>query len=690
MRRLALLLALTLLAQAGAAPKPPKAPADPLAELARRLDATPGESLARLAKELRDSPEASVRLLIQALEAWGEEGEMPEPFLRSTNLAYGCTRYAKVFLLLPQVTGLPLVTLDTQHRDPDATTDGAQTWIQWWKHYGSLKPAGDWAGDREGQARQWLKYSENMHGDAAVILSALGSDDAPSLVQGCFASSKTHEVQKGCIAAGLLGGRAFRRQVEESLRHASPLVQEAAARAAARLEDPSSVPPLRELAGKPARATRAAALKALLQLGAQDAADPLCQDLRASEAAVRGAALQALTALPKSAFRERVAAAAGEAQGEAALEFAAVRLLLGEKEALAALLEGVQSPEGTIQLKTVRLLLQAGGTEGRSLVAKDLEHYVNLAIGDGVEAMKQPPLAIQKQTCYGYRALRTYTLLKCHVPASELAADLDTLAKGPDDDASLVYGLSVGLMALDAAGRSGDVPRVALLAERLASLQNADGTWWYGGAKMANTADHSNTQFALLGLRAAATTLKRLPGGYRIPKELWQRSWDHFVSDQQVPKGSYAGGWGYSSGSRAYGSMTCAGVCSLLICHAQLHEPGKGRRKGAKPDFERLPPVAAGLAWLDDYFRISSNPESGSWLYYYLYSIERTGDLAGVGEFGGRDWYREGALYLLRNAHASGGWGENSPSDTLQDTAFALLFLRRATRSLYDVGETPR
>jgi hypothetical protein len=43
---------------------------------------------------------------------------------------------------------------------------------------------------------------------------------------------------------------------------------------------------------------------------------------------------------------------------------------------------------------------------------------------------------------------------------------------------------------------------------------------------------------------------------------------------------------------------------------------------------------------------------------------------------GERDWYAEGAEYLVREQHADGGWGRK-----IEDTCFALLFLRRTTFS---------
>jgi hypothetical protein len=59
-------------------------------------------------------------------------------------------------------------------------------------------------------------------------------------------------------------------------------------------------------------------------------------------------------------------------------------------------------------------------------------------------------------------------------------------------------------------------------------------------------------------------------------------------------------------------------------------------------------------------------------VYYDLYSVERAMMLGGVKRIGGRDWYHDGALYILWNQMNDGAWLDAS------DTCFALLFLKRA------------
>ena len=87
------------------------------------------------------------------------------------------------------------------------------------------------------------------------------------------------------------------------------------------------------------------------------------------------------------------------------------------------------------------------------------------------------------------------------------------------------------------------------------------GMWGYGAQNMRG--DNSNSQYALLGLREAAEI------GERVDPEVWRRAREHFLRIQNRDNG----GWGYeiSSGSPT-GSMTVAGVSSLIITGLRIHE----------------------------------------------------------------------------------------------------------------------
>jgi hypothetical protein len=88
-----------------------------------------------------------------------------------------------------------------------------------------------------------------------------------------------------------------------------------------------------------------------------------------------------------------------------------------------------------------------------------------------------------------------------------------------------------------------------------------------------------------------------------------------------------------------------------------------------------------GLAWLTHHFKVDTNPghPDGSWVYYYLYGLERAAVLAGVRNLGQHDWYREGADWLVTTQRGDGSWNSGHGSGVLPSTCFALLFLTKAT-----------
>jgi hypothetical protein len=195
--------------------------------------------------------------------------------------------------------------------------------------------------------------------------------------------------------------------------------------------------------------------------------------------------------------------------------------------------------------------------------------------------------------------------------------------------------------------------------------------------------DNSNTQFALLGLRAC------YEGGIDIPVETWKDAQGHFTKTQN-PDGGY-GYTAWTSGNTkcegsSYGSMTCASVCSLIIAmHYQ------------KLNWKKDPGVLSAIAWLGKNFTVTENPLYDAspqkniagggkltWFYYYLYGIERVGMVYGTETLGKNEWYPKGAEFLLDAQKADGHWEAGNPSgdNVYADTCFAILFLRRATKPI--------
>jgi hypothetical protein len=93
--------------------------------------------------------------------------------------------------------------------------------------------------------------------------------------------------------------------------------------------------------------------------------------------------------------------------------------------------------------------------------------------------------------------------------------------------------------------------------------------------------------------------------------------------------------------------------------------------------------VYDGLAWLDEHWTATENPESGgSWSLYHAYCVERAMDLVGVFRLGDHLWYTEIAEHLFATQEESGRWDRGDTGHkkgAALDTCFALLFLSRAT-----------
>ena len=244
------------------------------------------------------------------------------------------------------------------------------------------------------------------------------------------------------------------------------------------------------------------------------------------------------------------------------------------------------------------------------------------------------------------------------------------------------YEVSLVIMAL-AAAKTGarDITQITLLAQALENGQIINGEragmWAYrlvprprGGG------DHSNTQFAVLGLREAAFA------GVPIDPAVWNRIARHWLASQQ-----FDGGWNYAvHGEPARGSMTVAGIASLNIIKSVLRddELSPDGTPNCCDSNEKLDIVDQALEraydWMAENFSARSNPGHNGSVLYYLYGLERAGRLSGRRFFGNHDWYREGADYLLDfQTPRDGSWigrgiGESNP---VIGTSFALLFLSK-------------
>lgn len=236
------------------------------------------------------------------------------------------------------------------------------------------------------------------------------------------------------------------------------------------------------------------------------------------------------------------------------------------------------------------------------------------------------------------------------------------------------------------------------LVERLVEHKDRGGCWRYSMDLKEH--DISNGQFAVLGLKSASRC------GIKVEKEIWEDVLEYYLTYQSPrgPKVKYldfksfeadgtpkfrtlsteARGWSYHHGfpeaGKIVGSHVNIGISCLLLSYeelAKLHSPVASKNRAKVKEA-----VRSGLAWLDAHWAIDTRPNSEKHYYhYYIYSLGRVGALTQRRFIGERDWYREGACYLMDKQGAGGSWAPRSGEwgiDT-SSTSFTLLFLNRST-----------
>ncbi len=326
--------------------------------------------------------------------------------------------------------------------------------------------------------------------------------------------------------------------------------------------------------------------------------------------------------------------------------------------------------------------------EVNAVIDRGVERLVRLQKEDGSFTLAWPDYGYRREYPMGPTSLIVYALVKSGLPPDDPAIRkaVEYLRYLPFKK---VYSVGLLIMALDALGGTENDGWIQGAAKWLEDNINPKFDFW-GYPK--GTPDLSNTQYAVLGLWTAERH------GYEVRRRTWIEL-AKGVMKEQTKNGGFRYRYNYENWST--GSMTTAGITCLALAHDRL--------KGAAPSREIRDSLERAWAYLDRVFTATGNPvrddghlqsianQLGTHFrhLYYLYGLERVAALAKRKKIGGRDWYREGAIFLLGHEDFLERGKKNPKSFTgdfggALNTAFALLFLRRATFSglagLHDVS----
>lgn len=374
---------------------------------------------------------------------------------------------------------------------------------------------------------------------------------------------------------------------------------------------------------------------------------------------------------------------------------------------------------------TISSLLSVSSYAQQSRLRKDLPAGLQKKIDATVKKATDyltKQLKVSKQT--GYRSLGVYALMSAN-EYLEKAVIIDPVCQSVlnhinskfDDNGFYkplmgvpVYEAGVDLLALSKAHKHKAIyySRIQAIVFFLQNDQDPSGFWSYpeGGR---DNGDTSQSQYAILGLWAAEEL-----ADVRVPSSVWKKAVQWHL-DTQYPSGGFA----YHPNAGKEGTsltMAAAGLGSLLICKRVMS--GKSRATSTKKKkkrnrkFDDLEQVETGKTdeelaeerkqkqgqngraaiafdsgpmnaaigsaqgWLNSNFKIPSL----RYPLYYIYSIERIGYFNKGKMMFGRDWYVEGAKYLIREQTEEGYWLGGVQKSAA--ASYGVLFLIRATERI--------
>ena len=276
----------------------------------------------------------------------------------------------------------------------------------------------------------------------------------------------------------------------------------------------------------------------------------------------------------------------------------------------------------------------------------------------------------------GPTALAGLALLSAGVGHNDpkMAALLESMATAPSSDAG-TYVRSLRAVVLSALM---DRNLSQSTREKYLRLLRKEVNWIAGAARgnggfgytYADTPhwDHSNTQFANLGLWAGALA------DVSSKRSTWVQMQNHWLSTQ-----TSSGGWAYQGeNDRPTPSMTVAGCNSLYIVLDRFYPQREGRYalyEGIRPNGkarEQMKRVYDAIL-RGDSFLTTNPPDITQFEGYELFGLERLGLASGRARIGGVDWYAHHVGAVLNHR-----WGRSVIADS-----FALIFLAHGQAPIF-------
>jgi hypothetical protein len=254
------------------------------------------------------------------------------------------------------------------------------------------------------------------------------------------------------------------------------------------------------------------------------------------------------------------------------------------------------------------------------------------------------------------------------------------------------YETSLAILAFNEAnadGRYNDLLKKAAAFDKKIQWDSDEGhdkdSMSYGGAGYGSHSrpDLSNTSFLIEALHAVGTeandealqkALVFVSRCQNLESEYNTTKYADKVDDGGfyytiAAGGSSQAGTTPDGGLRSYGSMTYAGLKSMIYC-------------GVGPDDPR---VKAATNWIRQHYTLTENPGMGAdGLYYYYHTFAKALDAVGEDEFvdadgKSHDWRRELADHLFSAQQSDGSWKNSSErwleTDPNLVTAYTLLAL---------------